>query len=133
VTSENVQLVRQLYEAWNEGGPHEAKRYWTEDYEWHDAPSLPDPKVVRGKEEVAAHLAELRAMVGGLRVALKDVREAPDDVVVALLELEVQGAQSGVSVSSQIGQVSKIADGRARWTRAFRSWEEALREAGLSG
>jgi ketosteroid isomerase-like protein len=47
MSQENVELVRRATEAWNEGGPESVKQFVAEDFEFHDPPSLPDPRVVR--------------------------------------------------------------------------------------
>ena len=58
MSEENVEIVRRAYEAWNQGGAESAKRFWAEDYEFHDPPDFPDPRVVRGRDAVAAHLKD---------------------------------------------------------------------------
>ena len=54
MSEENVEIVRRGYEAWNEGGSELAKEFWAEDIEYHDPPNLPDSRVVRGRDAVAA-------------------------------------------------------------------------------
>ena len=41
MSEENVALVRQSFDAWNEGGPESAKQFWAEDFEWHDFQAFP--------------------------------------------------------------------------------------------
>ena len=58
MSQENVALVRQTFDAWNERGPEAAKQFYADDIEWHDFPGLPDRRVVRGRDAVAAHLTD---------------------------------------------------------------------------
>ena len=38
MSEENVEVVRRAIDAWNEGGPEQAKQFWAEDSELHDRP-----------------------------------------------------------------------------------------------
>ena len=53
MSEENVEIVLRSWEAWNQGGAESAKRFWAENYELHDPPDVPDPRVVRGRDAVA--------------------------------------------------------------------------------
>ena len=127
---ENVELVRRAYEAWNEGGSELAKEFWAEDLEFHDPPNLPDPRVVRGRDAVAAYLTDQVNVVGDMKVTLVDVRTRGEAVVLRM-ELTLHGAESGVDVPGEISQVVEVADGRLQRIRLFMTWEEALKAAGL--
>ena len=67
MSEENVEFVRQAYEAWNEDGPESITRFWAEDGELHDPPNLPDRRVVRGRDAVVAHLTE-QGVVGAMKL-----------------------------------------------------------------
>ena len=55
MSQENVEIVRRYYAAWNAGGLDAARAFWSDDFEWHDAPEMPDSSVYRGVEAAAAH------------------------------------------------------------------------------
>jgi ketosteroid isomerase-like protein len=129
MSRENVPLVRRAYEAWNEGGSESAKEFWAEDLEFHDPPSLPDPRVVRGRDAAAAYLTDQVSVVGDMKVTLVDVRTRGDAVVLRM-ELTLHGAESGVDIPGEIAQVVEVADGRLQRIRLFMTWEEALEAAG---
>ena len=57
---------------------------------------------------------------------------ALDSAVVLRMEVTVHGAESGVDVPGEIGQVLELADGRIQRLRNFMTWEAALEAAGLS-
>ena len=83
MSEENVELVRRAVEAWNEDGPESIKRFWAEDGEWHDPPDLPDSRVVRGRDAVAAYLTDQAGAVGQLKFTIVDVRATGETVVTA--------------------------------------------------
>ena len=100
MSDENVELVRRAYEAWNEGGPESLKRFLAEDGEWHDPPNLPDSRVVRGRDAVAADLTGQQRVAGLMKVTIVDVR-ARGETVVLRLELTLHGPESGIDVPAE--------------------------------
>ena len=130
VTSENVEFARRAYEAWNEGGPESIKPFMAEDFEFHDPPDLPDPRVVRGRDAVAAYLTDQCRILGEMKLTIVDVRARGERVAVRM-EVTIHGAESGVDVPGELSQVSETADGRWQRTRGFLTWEEALEAADL--
>jgi ketosteroid isomerase-like protein len=131
MSQENVEISRRAFEAWNEGGPESAKRFWAEDIEWHDPPNLPDSRVVRGRDAAVAYLTDQRTVVGDMKVTLLDVR-VRGDAVVLRFETTLHGDESGVDVPGKFAQVNDVADGRIQRVRIFMTWAEALNAAGLS-
>ena len=95
MSEENVELARRAVEAWNEDGPDSIKRFWAKDGEWHDPPDLPDSRVVRGRDAVAAYLTDQAGAVGQLRFTIVDVR-ATGETVVLRVELTLHGPESGI-------------------------------------
>ena len=129
MSEENVELVRQAYEAWNEDGPESIARFWAEDAELHDPPTLPDRRVVRGRDAVVAHLADQVKVVGAMRLTPVEVRTRGDAVVLRM-EVTMHGVESGLDIPGEIAQVLEVADGRIQGLRNFMTWEEALEAAG---
>jgi ketosteroid isomerase-like protein len=131
MSQENVELARRAAEAWNEDGPESLRRFWAEDGEWHDPPNLPDSRVVRGRDAVAAYLTDQADAVGGLKFTIVDVR-ARGETVVLRVELTLHGPASGIDVPAEMAQVIAVADGRIQRVSTFFRWDEALEAAGLS-
>jgi ketosteroid isomerase-like protein len=130
MSQESVALVRQSFDAWNEGGPESAKQFWAEDFEWHDFPGLPDRRVVRGRDAVVAHLTDQLSLLGELKTTIVEVRSRGETVVLRT-ELTIHGAKSGVDFPGEVGQVWEVADGRVQRVRLFTTWQETLEAAGL--
>src|SRR5215216_557599 len=60
MSQENVELIRRYYRAWNGGGLDAVRAFWSDDFQWHDAPGMPDGGVYRGSDAVAAALPRSR-------------------------------------------------------------------------
>ncbi len=131
MAEENVEIVKRAIELWNQGGPDAAKELWAKAIEWHDPPNLPDPRVVRGRDAVAAYLTEQVNAVGDLDMTVVDARTRGDTVVLRV-EVTIHGAESGVDAPGQMAQVVEVTDGRLQRARLFGTWEEALEAAGPS-
>jgi ketosteroid isomerase-like protein len=130
MSQENAELVRRAYEAWNEGGPEAAKQFWAEDVEFQDPPTLPDARVVRGRDAAAAYLTGQVTVIGDMKLTLANVR-VEGEIVVLRMDLTVDGAESGVDVPGEIAQVVEVADGTLQRIWLFMTCEEALEAAGL--
>jgi ketosteroid isomerase-like protein len=131
MSQENVELARRAAEAWNEDGPESIRRFWAEDGEWHDPPNLPDSRLVRGRDAVAAYLTDQADAVGGLKFTIVDVR-ARNETVALRTELTLHGPASGIDVPAEMAHVIEVADGRIQRVSIFFTWDEALEAAGLS-
>ena len=130
MSEENVELARRAAEAWNEDGPDSLKRFWAEGGEWHDPPNLPDSRVVRGRDAVAAYLTDQAGVVGQLKLTIVEVR-ARGAAVVLRTELTLHGPESGIDFPGEMAQVIEVADGRIQRVSNFFTWAEALEAAGL--
>ena len=131
MSEENVEFVRRFYAAWNERGPESIEQFWAEDAEFHDPPSFPDSRVVRGRDAIAAYQTDQVRILGDMKFALVDVRERGQTVVIRI-ELTIHGPASGIDVPGEIAQVFEVVDGSVQRLRVFMTWEEALEAAGLS-
>ncbi len=60
-----IATTREMFAAWNESDVERMTDFWTEDgdWTWEDAPELPDARVVRGHDNVEAHLRDLTSGV----------------------------------------------------------------------
>jgi ketosteroid isomerase-like protein len=129
--SENVEVARRSFEAWNESGVEGSRRVgWTEDAEYHDPPEFPDAGVHRGAEAVAARLEEARALLPH-QLEVLDAEGVGDDEVLVIFRLHGGGRSSGVPVEQPMGCLMQINGGKVSRWRLFMSHEEAREAAGL--
>jgi ketosteroid isomerase-like protein len=56
MSRENVELVRQAFEAFNRDGLPALQEFWDPEIVWHTDPMVPEPGVYEGREAVTAYL-----------------------------------------------------------------------------
>jgi uncharacterized protein len=130
MSEENVQIVRELAEAWNRGDVEAFLATFASDCEVIFPPDVPEPGPFHGQ-------AELRGWIDGFLAAwdhhhadVVDPTSAGDEVVVAL-HMTGRGKGSGIAMDETDWHVFTIQDGKvARW-RNFNDRDEALEAAGL--
>jgi ketosteroid isomerase-like protein len=127
---DNREIAREMYEAWNEGTVDRMIDFWTEDGDWHweDPPEFPGRRVLRGRDEVEAHLRDLIEFIGGMRVEVEELLEIEDELV-SVVRFTVTGAKSGIELDTPIVQVFRFESGRVRRCRVFTDREQAIRAA----
>ncbi|HEU0023252.1 MAG TPA: nuclear transport factor 2 family protein [Thermoleophilaceae bacterium] len=109
MSSDDVEIVRRAYRAWNDGDLEAAADLFDPAIEWHTPPNVPEAGTWRGESEVRHGIDEFRESWDELRAEVHEVFEAGDKVVAFVrfrgrsratgLELE------GVSVDSQVWTV----------------------------
>jgi ketosteroid isomerase-like protein len=131
MSEENVDIVRRYYAAWNAGGLDAARAFWRDDFEWHDAPGMPDSGVYRGAEAVAAHFRDLNEVLGTMEVHLDRVLPAGDEVFV-LLRVHLDAPRGELALEGPIFETVRIEKGKISRIRLFLDEQAALEAAGLS-
>ena len=132
MSQENVEIVRAYYAAWNEAGVQGVLPFWTPDFEWHDAPEMPDSSVYRGADAVLAHFSDLDDAIGRMHVEIVDLDPVGRSEVVAALRVHLYGNASGLPFEGPIFEAIKLRQGKVSRIRLFLSASEALEAGGLS-
>jgi ketosteroid isomerase-like protein len=130
MSQQNVEVVRRYYAAWNAGGLDAARAFWTADFEWHDAPEMPDAGVYRGAEAVAAHFRDLNEVLGAMEVHVDRALPAGDEVFV-LLDVHLDAPRGGLPLDGPIFETVRIEEGKISRIRLFLDEQAALVAAGL--
>ena len=130
MSEENVEIVRRYYAAWNAGGLDAARAFWSDDFEWHDAPGMPDSGVYRGAEAAAAHFRDLDEVLGTMEVDLEQVLPAGDEVFV-LLRVHLDARRGELAMDGPIFETVRIEEGKISRIRLFLDEQSALEAAGL--
>jgi ketosteroid isomerase-like protein len=129
MSEENVELVRRYYVAWN-AGLDAAQAFWRDDFEWHDAPEMPDSSVYRGAKAAAAHFRDLNEVLGTMQVHVDRLLPAGDEVFV-LLHVHLDAPRGGLPLDGRIFETVRIQEGKISRIRLFLDEQEALEAAGL--
>jgi ketosteroid isomerase-like protein len=97
--AEHTDQLREGYEAYGRGDLEAAMQNWADDIQWEnpEAPQLPNPGTLNGKEAVAAALMEIPNYWESFSVAPDEFIEQGDSVVV-LGHTEAKAKETGKDV-----------------------------------
>ena len=133
MSEENVEIVRRAVEEFNELGFDGIGQsdLITDDYEFHEPPEQPAPRVARGREEVRKLAGEFDAAWEEHQSEVQEIRAVDDDRVL-LLTVEHLKGRDGIELEAPFAAVFTLRDGKiCRW-QAFWDKKKALEAAGLS-
>jgi ketosteroid isomerase-like protein len=130
MSEENIDLIRESYDAWNRQKIEWSLGHITDDFEFWPLDGFMDLDVVyRGPEGWTRFWGIWRDAWDS--IDLKIVRlEAVDDRVMALIVATGRGAGSGVDVELEIANIFTIRDGLMSKVESM-SWDQALQAMGL--
>ena len=132
MSQENVELMRQGYEAWNRGDLEWQLAHIAADHEFRTAQLFPDTEAVyRGREGWRQFWNTFREPWETLRIEVERIEPIGDDRVLALYRFHGRG-RDGVEVTLKYANLVTIVNGLATRNIAFADWGEALEAAGLS-
>jgi ketosteroid isomerase-like protein len=131
MSQENVEVVRQMLDAFHRGDFDASLAFLDQDVEWHDPPDVPGGGVHRGPEEVRRWTAGWLAAWDSYTAEAEEVIDAGDQVVVVHYE-RGRGKGSGVEVEHRVANVFDLRDGRVVRKLPFANRSDALEAAGLS-
>jgi ketosteroid isomerase-like protein len=130
MSQENVEIVRRLVEAWNEGNVDTFLSFFDHDCEVIFSPEVPEPGPFRGH-------AELRQWAQGFLAAWQSHQaevietQAARDMVVVSLHLVGRGGGSGVEMEETDAHLLTFRNGRIVHWHNFVDYSEALEAAGI--
>jgi ketosteroid isomerase-like protein len=131
MSQENVEIVRQAYEAFNRGDMDGAFANISPEFEYVATGAIPGMEgFVRAPEGFRGFLESWWGEFDEPRVEIHELIETGDQVV-ASLTFRGRGKQSGVETTWDIWQAWTIRHGKAVRGRGFMRREEALEAAGL--
>jgi ketosteroid isomerase-like protein len=131
MSEENVEIVRQAYEAFNRGVIEGAVANIAPDFEYVSTGAIPGMEgAAQGREGFRRYLESWWGEFDEPRVDTHELTQA-DDQVVASLTFRGRGKQSGVETSWDIWQAWTMRDGKAVRGQGYTSREDALEAAGL--
>jgi ketosteroid isomerase-like protein len=130
MSQENVELVRQGFEAWRRTRQLDFDLL-DDDVEWvlHGTPA--GDITLRGHDGVRGWFADQHGVWSDVWWEVQDLRETPDGRVLALIVAHAVGRGSGVPVSFPFANIWTIEEGRATRFEMFTDRNAALEAAGL--
>jgi ketosteroid isomerase-like protein len=131
MSQENVEIVRQAYEAFNRRDSEGMVADFADGFEYVSTGALPDARgVYRGPEGWTDFVGWLRSEFESPRVEINDLSEAGDQVLAAVT-LRGRGKQSGVDTSWDVWHLWTVQDSKLARGHGFTSKTDALEAAGL--
>ena len=133
MSEENVEIVRRAVGEFNEFGFDGVgtSELITDDFEFHEPPEQPAPRVARGREEVRRLGTEFDAAWEKHRSEPQEIRAVDDDRVL-LVTVEHFTGRDGIALEAPFAAIFTLRAGKiVRW-QAFWDKQKALDAAGLS-
>jgi ketosteroid isomerase-like protein len=131
MSQENVEIVRQVVDAFNRQDWAEWASYWHPDAEWHDPPEVPGSAIHRGVRSIRRYFDELLEIAAdGWHVEVDAIESVAPGCVLIRARSVVVGRESGLPTEDGLFQVVELEDDRLRRVRNFRTDREALEAAG---
>jgi ketosteroid isomerase-like protein len=125
--SQNVEIVRRAYEAFNGTDPDAAIELLHPDVEWSLPAHFPDAETWQGRDRVAEGLRARAASWSSLKIEIQDLIDGGDKVV-ALVHIRGRAAVTGLDLAGMgvDGHVWTLRDGLAVSVRMYGGTDEAL-------
>jgi ketosteroid isomerase-like protein len=133
MSQENLELVRRVYELWNQGDIDAATEMFDPAVVWHGYTHMPDSGRRDGVDEVRRWVTDFADAWGEIRVSTERLVEVDDNSVLALVRMSGRGRDSGVAVTSGLdGHLWTIHAGKITAVRMYQGSRQALEAVGLS-
>jgi ketosteroid isomerase-like protein len=133
MSEENVEIVRRAVQEFNERGFDGVgdSDLVADDFEFHEPPEQPAPRVAKGREEARKLGREFDAAWEGHQSEPREIRAIDADRVL-LVSVEHFKGRDGIEVEAPFAGIFTLRGGKlARW-QAFWDKQKALDAAGLS-
>jgi len=132
MSRENVETVRQGFEAFNSGDIGRILEFTHPDFEAEVPPELSaEPDTYRGHDGVRRYFRSFEGALDEVHFQPERFWDVGQSVVVAV-RLTAKGRQTAIRVEQRIAQVWTIHDGKALRVRTYPSLSEALEAVGLT-
>ena len=133
MSQENVEIVRRAVEEFNEFGFEGVgtSELITDDFEFHEPPEQPAPRVARGRDQVRKLAGEFDDAWEQHQSEPQEIRSVDADRVL-LLSVERLRGRDGIELETPFAAIFTLRDGKiVRW-QAFWNKQTALKAAGLA-
>jgi ketosteroid isomerase-like protein len=131
-SSDNVAVIRRLYELFIDGRVEEAKELLDPDICWSEPEEAPDRHVVQGVDNALAALNNWLSIWDGYELELVEAVDGTDDRVFQAMRQRASGVVSGVPFEGDLFQVWWLREGVPYRSEMFFDRAKARAAAGLS-
>ena len=127
---DNVQIIRELSDAFNRRDYERCFEIIDPDIEWHPPPDIPNAAVAIGHEALSANFEDWFGAWDDYRSITEEIREGPDDTVVVASRESARGKDSGIELDESWAHVWTARDGLAVQLQVFSDRRRAFAETG---
>ena len=132
MSTENIDTLRELLEAFNSGDLERIFGLLHPDFEVEVPPALSaEPDTYRGHDGARRYFESFWDTMDEIRFRPERFWDAGESVVVAM-RLTAKGRRTAIAVEQRFAQVWEFRDGKAARARTYASDTEALKAAGLA-
>jgi ketosteroid isomerase-like protein len=132
MSKEKVEALEAAYEALAERGIDGFVEHLAEDVDYRAIEGAPDDRgPMHGKDAVRAYMEDWRETFDDVSVELRELIDAGEGLVVAVLRVSGRARLSGVETDLTFATLYTIRHGKIARGREYMSREQALEAAGL--
>jgi ketosteroid isomerase-like protein len=133
MSEENVEVLKQAWEAFNRRDLETLKELTSPDYEFGPyLGTLIETTTYWGHDGLDKYFADADTAWEEINVRFDDVRDVGDGLVFASGELYGRGRASSLEVRAPLGCVAEVRGGKLARLKSYETVAEALEAAGLS-
>jgi ketosteroid isomerase-like protein len=133
MSQENVETVRDAFEAYNRGDLDAFLEYCADDIDYRAVEGAPDDHgPIRGKDALLAYVQDWQDTFDDFVSEPVELIDAGEDNVVAVIRISGRAKLSGVETDLTYAALYTLRDGKVVRGREYWTQEEALEAAGLS-
>jgi ketosteroid isomerase-like protein len=133
MSEKNVEVVRRAVETFNERGFESVgtSELITDDFEFHEPPEQPAPRVARGREEVRKLAGEFDEAWEQHQSEPQEIRSVDADRVLLFTTERFRG-RDGIELEAPFAAIFTLRNGKIQRWQAFWNQQTALEAAGLT-
>jgi ketosteroid isomerase-like protein len=127
MSSENVEIVRKVFEAWDVGGVAAAMQFLDSDAEMQLDPVVLDEGVLRGREAIGAYLTSVvEQLWDAFGVECDNYESVGPRHVVVDVRMSGRGGESDAPVEQRFVEAFELRGGRVVWLGVYPDRATAL-------
>jgi uncharacterized protein len=133
MSQENVEIVRQMIDAFNRGDLDASSEHWADNVDYRAVEGAPDDHgPIHGKVAMRAYVQDWIDTFDQFTVEPMELIDAGEGQVVGVLRNSGRAKLSGVETDLTLAALYTVRDGKIERGREYWTRDEALEAAGLS-
>ena len=133
MSQENIEIVREGFEAFNRGDLDAWFGYMADDIDYRAAEgAVDDHGPIKGKDALRAYVQDWLDMFDDFRAEAVELIEAGEDKVIVVVRISGRAKLSGVETDLTYAEFWRLRNGKVAWGRQYWTKVKALEAAGLA-